>query len=261
MIDDLEVLVALSSNQRERYKSQLALPGLTEQRQQRIFEANIVIVGLSAAGTNCARNLACAGVGHLTLIEAGTVRMQDLASHGIFIVGDIGSLKVEALKRHLYELNPEVKVTASPLKLTPHNVEGLLENAQLVCEALDNWQEKLLVSDSCMQAKLPLIHTGLMTFSFHVFSMIPGRSACLRCVFARLGLEDFPPDNLDQGVLGAIAALAGAFQAAEAIKLVTQLGAISANHLLRFDVLRSEFDDMTELTGCSDCPDCGRWRS
>jgi molybdopterin/thiamine biosynthesis adenylyltransferase len=88
--------------------------------------------------------------------------------------------------------------------------------------------------------------------------MIPGRSACLRCVFAKLGLEDFPPDGFNQGVLGAVAALAGAFQAAEAIKLITQLGTISGNHLLRFDVLRSEFDDMTELTGRSDCPDCGR---
>jgi molybdopterin-synthase adenylyltransferase len=259
IFESLEVLVSLTPEQKERYKAQMSLPGLTEMRQQKLFEAKVAILGLNAVGTNCARNLAQAGVGHLTLIDDSLVQTADLASHGIFTEADLKLAKVNVLKQQLLRLNPEIVVQACFCRFDPHNAEKLLEGADLAVESLASWQDKLLASDCCMQARRPLIHSGLMMFTFHVFSMIPGRSACLRCVFARLGLEDFPPDGFNDGVLGAVASLAGAFQAAEAIKLITQLGTISANHLLRFDVLRSEFDDMTELTGRSDCPDCGRW--
>ena len=253
-----EFLVSLSPEQKERYKSQMTLPGLNEIRQQRLFDAHILIIGLNAVGTNCARNLAQAGIGHLKVIDERLVQMCDLSSHGIFTPEDVNRPRVEVLKRHLQNLNSQIVVDTGFYKFDTHNAEELLQDTDLAIDALDSWQDKLLASDCCMQTKRILIHSGLMTFSFHIFCMIPGRSACLRCVFARLGLEDFPPDGMDQGVLGAVASLAGAFQAAEAIKLVSRLGAVSANHLLRFDVLRSEFDDMTELTGRNDCPDCSK---
>lgn len=249
----------LPPDQKERFKSQLALPGMTEERQERLFNANVVIIGLNAVGTNCAKNLAQAGVGKITLIDPGLVLLSDLSSHNIFCEEDVNQPKVDVVKRYLQKLNPELVVRNCFYKFDAHNADKHLEESDIAAEALDNWQDKLLASDCCMHTRRPLIHSGLMMFSFHVFCMIPGRSACLRCVFARLGLEDFPPEGFNHGVLGAVASLAGAFQAAEAIKLITQLGTISGNHLLRFDVLRSEFDDMTELVGRSDCPDCGRW--
>lgn len=249
----------LEPEQLERYASQLALPGMTEARQLKLLESEILILGLSPVGTNCAKNLAQAGVGKLTLVDAGLVSKSDLASHNMFSEEELKQPKVDALKRQLKNLNPDTQVRNCFYRVDSQNAEALVKNAGIVVEALDNWQDKLLVSDTCMQLNVPLIHSGLMNFSFHVFCMIPGRSACLRCVFARLGLEDFPPEGFSQGVLGAIASLAGAFQAAEAVKLIVQIGTISGNHLLRFDVLRSEFDDMTELVGRGDCPDCGRW--
>lgn len=251
--------MSLSPDQSARYRAQLALPGMTEERQERLFDAHVVIIGLNAVGTNCAQNLAQSGLGRLTLVDAGIVDESDLASHNTFCEEDLKQPKVDALKRHLSKLNPEIKVRNSFYRFDAHNADKLLQDCDVVVEALENWQDKLLASDSCMRLQKPLIHSGLLMFSFHVFCMIPGRSACLRCVFAKLGLEDFPPEGFSPGVLGAIASMAGAFQAAETIKLITQLGTISGNHLLRFDVLRSEFDDMTRLTGRSDCPDCGRW--
>lgn len=251
--------MSLSDEQKERYKPQLSLPGMTEARQERLLSSSVVILGLNPCGTTCAINLAQAGIGKITLVDADLVKESDLSTHSVFTSEDINYPKVDILKRKLITLNPDIQVRNCFFKFDTHNADHLLKEGELFIEGLENWQDKLVASDSCMQRKKPLIHSGLISFSFHVFSMIPGRSACLRCVFARLGLEDFPPDSFAHSVLGAIASLAGSFQAAEAIKLITQIGTISGNHLLRFDVLRSEFDDMTELIGKSDCPDCGRW--
>lgn len=251
--------MSLSVDQRERYRSQLALPGMNEARQERLLASSVLVLGLNPCGTNCAVNLAQAGVGKIVLVDSDLVKASDLSTHSVFTDEDINYPKVDIMKRKLATLNPDVQVRNCFFKFDTHNADHLLGEGDLAIEGLENWQDKLVASDSCMQRKKPLIHAGLLSFSFHVFSMIPGRSACLRCVFARLGLEDFPPDGFAQAILGAVASLAGSFQAAEAIKLLTQIGTISGNHLLRFDVLRSEFDDVTELISRSDCPDCGRW--
>lgn len=232
---------------------------MNERRQLALLSSEVVVIGLSAPGTVCATHLAQAGVGHLTLVDSGIVARSDLASHLLFTASDVGSPRAEVVKRHLLEHGNGLSISAKVERFDPHNAEDILSKADVVIESVENWQEKLLASDSCMRLAKPLIHCGLLSFSFHVFTMLPGKSACLRCVFASLGLEDFPFEGTG-GELGAVAGLAGSFQAAEAIKLITSIGQVSGNHLLRFDVLRSEFDDMTELTGRPDCPDCGRWR-
>lgn len=249
---------SLNPKQLERYASQLGLPGMNAVRQQKLRNASILVIGLSPAGSTCALHLAQAGIGRLLLQDHSLVQKQDLSSHLIFSERDVNRPKIEVVRERLLELNPDLEVETHIQKFDAHNAEKLLQTADLAAEALENWQDKLLASDNCMRLGKPLIHSGIIAFSFHVFSMIPTRSACLRCVFAKLGLEDFPPTGMQNAVLGSVAGIAGAFQATEAIKWLTQLGTISGNHLLRFDVLRSEFDDMTELTGRSDCPDCGR---
>lgn len=249
---------SLTVEDKERFAPQLLLPGMNEARQLKLNNASAVIIGLTPPGLSCAINLAQAGIGKLILQDHASVQLSDLSTHFLFSADDIGAKKTEALQSKLSKLHPQLNIEINSDKFNVHNAEKLLQTAGIAIEALENWQDKLLASDSCMRLLKPLIHSGIIAYSFHVFSMIPSRSACLRCVFAKLGLEDFPPDGIQKGMLGAIASLVGSFQAAEAIKLITQIGTISGNHLLRFDVLRSEFDDMTELTSRSDCPDCGR---
>lgn len=249
----------LSDDQLQRYSTQLALPGMNTERQLLLRQATVLILGLNASGVTCAMHLTQSGIGKLILVDPELIALSHLVAHPLLTVSDIGRGKAEAIAEALQKINPELRVEVKRENIDPHNAESLLHEADLAVEGLNNWQDKLLASDTCMNVLKPLIHAGLMEFSFHVFSMMPGRSACLRCVFSNLGLEDLAFSAPTRGELGAIAGLAGAFQAAEAIKLITKLGTISGNHLLRFDVLRSEFDDMTQLTGRSDCPDCGRW--
>ncbi len=250
---------SLTKEQLERYSAQLALPGMTVERQLLLSQATVLMLGLNATGATCAMHLAQSGIGKLILVDCDLVKPSDLTVHPLLTMADVGDPKTLALSRSLQLINPDLKIEERFERFDAHNAESLLHEADLAVEGLRNWQDKLLASDNCMHILKPLIHAGLMEFSFHVFSMIPGKSACLRCVFSNLGLEDLPAAGPGRGELGAIAGLAGAFQAAEAIKIITRLGTISGNHLLRFDVLRSEFDDMTQLTSRSDCPDCGRW--
>jgi molybdopterin/thiamine biosynthesis adenylyltransferase len=91
------------------------------------------------------------------------------------------------------------------------------------------------VNDAAVAAGVPLVHAGVLGFRGQIMTVLPGASACYRCVF-----EDAPPPGEvpsceEAGILGPTAALAGALAAAEAVRIVTGTGASYADRLLVID--------------------------
>jgi molybdopterin/thiamine biosynthesis adenylyltransferase len=249
---------SLSPEQIARYQRQLALPGMSVDKQLSLLGSRVVILGIGTSGTVCASYLAGAGVGMLRLVDPGLISLADLPLLTNFHRQDVGQPKVAVVAAQLECLNRDVHLEPAAVSFDPHNAEQLLSSCHLVIDCLDSWQDKLLCSDICMQMSLPLVHAGLMNWSFQVFTMIPARSACLRCVFGRLGLEDPPHPGAGAVDFGPVAGMAGAFQSAEAIQLLCDLGTSTPQRLIRFDALRREFEAITNLAPRPDCPDCGR---
>ena len=110
-----------------------------------------------------------------------------------------------------------------------------------------------------MQVKKPLIHAGGGGFRFQVYTMLPSKSACLRCVLPEIGMDDVPLTTMEFGALEPVAAMIGALQAVEGIKVVAKVGASQGNELWKFDWLSGEFETIRGLDPRSDCPDCGRY--
>jgi molybdopterin-synthase adenylyltransferase len=79
------------------------------------------------------------------------------------------------------------------------------------------------------------VHAGVLGFRAQLLTVLPGRSACYRCVFEEAPPPGDVPSCQEAGVLGPVAALAGALQAAEAIRLLLGEPAAWANTLLAID--------------------------
>lgn len=241
-----------------RYARQLALPGMSENSQRQLQSARVTMLGLGGSAIACAVNLVESGVGNLTLIDGLRVDEPDLTEQFIFTENDIGKFRVEAASDWLAPRNTSLRLTPVREPFTAHSAERLLSTADIVVDSMDDWQMKLLASDVCMQLGRTLVHCALRGFEFHVYTMIPGRSACLRCVISRIGIEDVVSAPTSYGAFGPVSGMAGCFQAIEVIKLLTGLGTTPGNHLIKFDALRRDFDEVLELGPRPDCPDCGR---
>jgi molybdopterin/thiamine biosynthesis adenylyltransferase len=231
---------------------------MNQAAQEKLLRSQVAVLGVGGLGSACAVYLAAAGVGHLHLVDGDTIKLSNLNRQIIYGQNDVGKSKVEIAKLRLKEINPDVAVTAVRHNFDAHNAEGVLTPVDIVVDCMDTWQDKLLASDVCMHLNKPLVYGGLIDLNFQVYTMIPGKSACLRCAFVKMGLED-PPRRLEpEGVIGAVAGMAGTFQALEVLKFLTGIGTTAAHHLIRFDTLRRFFEDVTDLTANADCPDCGR---
>ncbi len=72
-------------------------------------EKKVVILGCGSVGSLIAMELARSGVGNFLLVDADTLEYHNLCRHQCGIE-DVGDLKVNALKRKLLNINPNVNV-------------------------------------------------------------------------------------------------------------------------------------------------------
>jgi molybdopterin/thiamine biosynthesis adenylyltransferase len=231
---------------------------MSVEAQQKLLAATVVLIGLGGAGCACASYLVAAGIGRLLLVDSGSVTTPDLNEQTLFLPEDVGKLKVQAAKTRLQAINPAARVECQLAAFDTYNAERTISAGSIVIDSMSNWQDKLTASDACMQMGRTLVHAGVRAFEFHVYTMIPGKSACLRCLLADIGMEDVVSSPEPQGALGPVAGMAGAFQAIEAIKIIAGIGTTPGSNLIRFDALRRYVQQITELRPTADCPDCGR---
>ena len=88
-------------------------------------------------------------------------------------------------------------------------------------------------------------------------TIVPGISACYRCVFRQPPPEDAVSSCSEAGILGAIAGILGTIQATEVLKYITGTGQLLTDTLLTFDALAMDFRKIP-LSRQEECPVCGQ---
>lgn len=234
--------------------------------RDRLAKARIAVVGIEEHTLIALAQLADAGIGFVKVIDHRQVTAEDISRAFFFFQNEENQPRTSAARNLIYRENKSTEVEVIEREFDAHNAEELLGGVDVVIDGLSDWQDKLLASDVCMHLKTPLVHAGLSGLDIQVFCMIPTRSACLRCVFAKLGMEDFAATTSatthnGRPRLGPLAAIAGSLQALECIKLLGDIGTVSPTRLMKIDGLRGDMLDVRELTPRSDCPDCGPTRS
>ncbi len=117
-------------------------PGVHE----RIKKGVVGIAGVGGLGSAVAVALARIGVGHLIVADFDVVEPSNLNRQQYFI-DQIGLAKVEALRQNLARINPFVKVTAHPVRLTPENVPAIFGAADVLVEAFDAADQKAMLAE------------------------------------------------------------------------------------------------------------------
>ncbi len=227
--------MALSSAQRVRYARQLAMPEIGDCGQLRLDAARILIVGAGGLGSPAAYYLTAAGIGTLGLVDSDIVEASNLQRQILHSTADLGRLKTDSAADRLKALNPDLRVQTHSERFSSTNAAQLLTDYDFVIDATDNFASKFLIADACLAAGKAYSHAGIERFLGQTMTVVPGKSACCRCLF-----ETPPPASPEapQGPLGAVPGVIGAIQATEAIKYLLGLGELLLNRMLVYDALK-----------------------
>jgi adenylyltransferase/sulfurtransferase len=206
-----------------RYSRQIRFAPWGEEGQARLRKATVAIVGCGALGTVQAEIMARAGVGTLRVIDRDYIEPSNLQRQLLFDETDAaeGLPKAAAAARRLARVNSEVRVEPVIGDLTAANIQDLLEGVDLVLDGTDNFETRFLINDAAVDAEIPWIYGAAVGSYGLKVAIIPGVTACLRCIYPE------PPGGAQptcetEGVLAPITTTIAALQAADALKILAK---------------------------------------
>ncbi len=245
-----------SEEQVERYSRQIILREVGGAGQRKLLTARVLILGAGGLGSPAALYLAAAGVGTIGVVDSDRVELSNLQRQVLHATDDIGRPKAESAVSRLRALNPDCRYEPYFMRLTSDNIAGIIGDYDLVIDGSDNFPTRYLVNDACVMSGKPLFFAGILGFDGQALTIIPGESACLRCVFPEPPPPGLIPSCAEAGVLGTVAGLLGLVQANEALKFLLGTGELLTGRLLIVDAWSSSFHEL-QVERSRSCPICG----
>ncbi len=246
-----------------RYSRHILLDDIGFEGQTRFLQSHALVIGAGGLGSPAAMYLACAGVGHITLVDHDTVDLTNLQRQIAHTTDRIGTPKVESAQATLQALNPHTRVSALPVRADAALLESLVVGADVVLDCCDNFATRQAVNAACVRHSKPLVSGSAiqMDGQITVYDPRDAASPCYACVFS----PSVVPEEArcaTMGVFAPLVGIIGAMQAAEALKLIAGVGQALAGRLLMLDGRSMEWTQvrMGRKAACEVCgqPSVGR---
>jgi len=222
------------------YKRQTTLTEIGVHGQERLEEAEILIIGCGGLGSTAAIYLAASGIGAIHLVDFDVVNVSNLHRQVFYKPSDIGRPKAEVLAEYIRSISPFVEVTYSTEAINKANAIHLIDQFAIALDCTDSLPTKYLINDVCVITDTILVYGSLYKYDGYVatFGMTKDnkRTANLRDAFPEMGSQKMPNCS-EVGTLNTIVGIIGMMQANEVIKIVTHTGEPLMNQILIYNSL------------------------
>lgn len=204
-----------------RYSRQILFNPIGDVGQERLSHATVVIIGCGALGTAAAEMLVRAGIGTLYIADQDIVEYSNLQRQQLFSESDAEDMlpKVVAAERRLYEIRSDVKLYTYFEHVDAALMEDLASKADIIIDATDNFETRLLINDAAHQYGIPWVYGACVSSTGTIFTFVPGRTACFRCLLPVLPTMNATCDTV--GVISPAVQTTASYQCAEVMKWLT----------------------------------------
>jgi molybdopterin/thiamine biosynthesis adenylyltransferase len=239
----------LTPRESERYDRQIMIGEIGQKGQEKLKRARVVIAGAGGLGSPIAIYLTAAGIGMIRIIDHDQVALSNLNRQILHWEEDIGRKKVDSAKEKLRNLNSAAEIETIGETITEDNVSQLVDGCDAIVDAMDNLPTRYVLNRCAIKKKIPFFHGAVKGFEGRVMTILPGETACLRCMYrGPVPQEKFP-------VIGVAPAVIGCIQATEVIKYLLGIGKLLTDRLLIYDGLNVTFNEfiVKRNPGCDHC--------
>lgn len=246
----------------DRYIRQVRYAPLGRAGQERIMQSTALVCGCGALGSISAGLLVRAGVGTLRIVDRDFVELNNLQRQMLFDEDDVARRlpKAIAAAERLRRVNSTIQIEPVVADVNYTNIEQFCRGVQVIVDATDNFETRFLINDAALKLGIPWVYGGCLGAEGQTMTILPGRTACLRCLLAECPPPGSTPTCDSAGILGPAVGVIASFQAAEALKILSgNLDAVS-----RWLTIVELWDgrirqvDVGNLREQVDCPACKR---
>jgi len=246
----------MNDQQLLRYSRHILLQEIGIEGQEKLIGAHALIIGTGGLGSPAALFLAASGVGTLTLCDNDTVDLTNLQRQILHRTASIGMNKVDSARTTLAEINPEVHVNSLKERVEAARLQELVAQADVVLDCSDNFATRYALNRICVALNKPLVSGAAIRFAGQVtvFDFRQQHSPCYHCLYPE-NTENEDTRCAEMGVFAPLVGIVGSLQAAEALKLLLEVGTSLCGKLLLIDALHSGMRTI-KLSRDANCPVC-----
>jgi len=130
----------------------------------RLSLARVIIFGVGGVGSWAAETLVRTGVTRLTIVDADRVAQSNINRQLPALASTVGQVKVDVLRQHLLDINPEASVTALHTLYNASTASSFnLEQYDYVIDAIDSLSDKALLILNASESMTG--HRGMQLYS------------------------------------------------------------------------------------------------
>ena len=248
----------LKNEDLQRYSRQIMLDEIGFVGLEKLRKAKVCVVGVGGIGNPVVTQLTAMGIGKLKIVDRDIIEISNLHRQHLYTEEDIGKVKVEAAKARLEQINSSVQIEALPNSVTKYTAENIVKGFDIVVDALDSIDARYALNDACIKLNIPLIYAGALGMLGSICTIIPNKTACLRCIFPALAEDDMPTCSTE-GVHPSILYLVGGIQVSEVVKIILGERPTLENKLLYIDLNDLSLEKVPVFRQ-AECPSCGTKR-
>ena len=245
----------LTNEDLQRYSRQIMLEEIGFTGMEKLRDSKICVIGVGGIGNPIVTQLTAMGIGKLKIVDRDVIEISNLHRQHLYTENDIGKVKVEVAVERLKGINPTVEIEAVPVSVSKYTAESIIKGFDVVIDALDSIDARYALNDACIKFDIPFIYAGALGMLGSVCTILPNKSACLRCIFPALAEDDMPTCSTE-GVHPSILYLVSGVQVSETIKIITGQQPTLVNKLLYIDLNELSFDKI-HVFRQEECPSCG----
>lgn len=210
------------------------MPALSAEECAVLGQKHVCVVGCGGLGGFLIEILARIGVGAMTVVDGDVFDVTNLNRQLLCEETLLGTKKAEAAAARVSKINSDVKIKAVTEFLTMENGSQLLEDCDLVIDALDNIDSRRILADVCAKKDLFLVHGAIGGWFAQITVVAPGSG-----VLDKL----YPPKAQvpNKGNPSFTPAVCASIQATEAVKLLCGKPSTLLDKLLLIDLRTLEF--------------------
>ena len=210
------------------------IPALSEEECNLLRHKRVLVVGCGGLGGNLISILLRIGVGNLRIVDGDVFEATNLNRQLFSSIPALGHNKARIAAQRASNINPDVQVDVVEEFFTEENAERLLQDCDIVLDALDNIPGRRLLAAACEKVGLPLVYGAISGWVAQAALSLPGD---------KLIETLYPEDTVvrDKSVLSFTPALCASMQASLCIKYLTGRP-VETGTIYYFDLLNQEFE-------------------
>ncbi len=241
-----------------RYSRQILFDGIGKNGQEKIRDSRVLVVGVGALGSVSAEMLVRAGVAELRIIDRDYVDESNLQRQSLFDEYDCkeGLPKVIAAKRKLARINTDVKINAYVAELNAGNFAALVKDIDVIVDGTDNFETRYLLNDISFKLNIPWVYAACVGSYGMSFTVVPEKTACLRCLIQDVPAPGSAPTCETAGVIAPIVHAVAAFQITETLKLLSGREEALLGKIYCIDLWDGSVQSFKLAESRKDCPAC-----